>query len=259
MASPNPEDPIQGSFAQSIPPSPTAKKTIGIYREWFDQAAPDVLETTKKAISYFTDKLGYEVVDITIPYVLEGQYAHNGWTLAEAYERVRAGAPDRSNPFKNLNHCNQLLMAMGAVTSGADMIAYSQLRALIMEHLAFLWKKYPGLLVLTPTVPNAGWVIEPGDNAYGFSDGNLTIRNMMYAWLANSTGCPAISAPVGYVEPEQGEGKLPVGLMAMGEWGAEEQLLAWAKEAESYLNGELTGGRIRSKDWEDIVEIAKGS
>ncbi|KAI1762562.1 amidase signature enzyme [Hypoxylon sp. FL1150] len=259
MSAPNSRDPIQGAFALSIPPSPTAKKTIGIYRDWFDQAAPDVLETTRKAISYFTDKLGYEVVDITIPYILEGQYAHNGWTLAEAYERVRASAPDRSNPLKNLNYCNQLLMAMGAVTTGADMINYAQLRALIMEHLAFLWKKYPGLLILTPTVPDAGWKIHPGDQAYGFSDGNLTVRSMMYVWLANATGCPAVSVPVGYVEPEQGEGRLPVGLMAMGDWGAEEQLLVWAKEAESYLNDASGGGRVRTKDWDDIVEIAKGN
>ncbi|XXG97389.1 hypothetical protein Hte_003690 [Hypoxylon texense] len=259
MTALNPEDPIQGSFALSTPPSPTAKKTIGIYKDWFDQASPDILESTKLAISYFTNKLGYEVVDITIPYLQEGQYAHNGWALAEGFDHLRSGVADRSNPLKNLNHCNQLLISMGAVTTGVDMIKYGQLRALIMEHLAFLWKKHPGMLILTPTIPDAGWKIHPGDEAYGFSDGNTTIRNMMYVWLSNSVGCPAVTAPVGYVEPEQGEGKLPVGLMAMGEWGAEEQLLAWAKEAETYLNEAREGGRNRSKDWADVVEISKGN
>ncbi|KAI1780824.1 amidase signature enzyme [Hypoxylon cercidicola] len=257
MTAPNPQDPIQGSFALSIPPSPTAKKTIGIYRDWFDQASPDVLETTRKTISYLKDKLGYEVVDITIPYIQEGQYAHSGWALAEAFDHLRSGAADPSNPLKNVNHCNQLLMSIGAITTGVDLIKYGQLRALIMEHLAFLWKRHPGLLILTPTVPDAGWKIHPSDQAYGFSDGNLTMRNMMYVWLANSVGCPAVSTPVGYVDPEEGEGKLPVGLMAMGEWGAEEQLLAWAKETEAYLNEAWEGGRNRSRDWADVVEIAK--
>ncbi|KAI2616320.1 amidase signature enzyme [Hypoxylon sp. NC1633] len=255
----NPEDPVQGSFALSVPPSPSAKKTIGIYREWFDQASPAVLEVTQKAISYFTDKLGYEVVDISIPYLQEGQYAHSAWALTEAIALQRSRVSDPNNALANLNHCNQLLLTVGGCTSGADMIKYGQLRALIMQHLAFLWKTHPGLLVVTPTSPEAGWLIHPGDQAYGFSDGNVTIRNMMYIWLANSTGCPAVSAPVGYVDPEKGDGKLPVGLMAMGDWGAEEQLLSWAKEAETYLNGVWQGGRYRPKDWVDVVETSKNA
>ncbi|KAL7623792.1 hypothetical protein AAE478_005345 [Parahypoxylon ruwenzoriense] len=257
IAAPDPSDPIQGSFALSIPPSPTEKKTIGIYRDWFDQATPEVLEVTRKAILYFTNKLGYEVVDITIPYVQEAQYAHSAWALTEGADHHRSRVADPSRWHSNLNYCNQLLLSIGACTSGLDIIKYGQLRALIMEHLAFLFKKYPGLLIITPTNPDAGWPIQPGEQAYGFSDGNMTIRNMMYIWLANSTGCPAVTAPVGYTDPTQGEGKLPVGLMAMGEWGAEEQLLAWAKDAEGYLNGVWEGGRYRSKDWADVVRIAK--
>ncbi|OTB00827.1 hypothetical protein M426DRAFT_15054 [Hypoxylon sp. CI-4A] len=259
MTAPNPDDPVQGSFALSVPPSPTAKKTIGIFKEWFDQASPDVLNATKKAISYFTEKLGYEVVDITIPYLREGQYGHSAWALTEAIDSQRSRATNPNNPLATLNYCNQLLLAVGACSSGVDMIKYGQLRGLHMEHLAFLYKKYPGLLILTPTIPEAGWKIHPDDQAYGFSDGNSTIRNMMYIWLANSTGCPAVTAPVGYAEAEVGEGKLPIGLMAMGEWGAEEQLLAWAREAEVYLNGAREGGRFRPEGWADVVKLAEAA
>ncbi|KAI8960638.1 amidase signature enzyme [Daldinia sp. FL1419] len=257
MTAPNPDDPIQGSFALSVPPSPSDKKTIGIYGDWFDQASPDVLGITKKAIAYFTDKLGYEVVDISIPYIQEGQYAHSAWALTEGIDHHSSNAKDPTRPLAGLNNCNQLLMGVGSCTLGTDMIKYGQLRGLLMEHLAFLWKKYPGMLILTPTAPEAGWKIHPDDQAYGFSDGNVTIRNMMYIWLANSTGCPAVTAPVGYVDPESGEGKLPVGLMAMGEWGAEEQLLAWAKEAETYVNNTYEDGRFRPQEWADVFEIAK--
>ncbi|KAI0002644.1 amidase signature enzyme [Xylariaceae sp. FL0662B] len=258
MTAPNSADAVQGSFALSVPPSPAAKKTIGVYDAWFNRASPAVLEVTRKAVDYFATKLGYEVVDISIPYVQEAQYAHSAWAISEALDHQRARAPDRDNCLAHVNHCNRLLLAAAACTTAVDMIKYGQLRQLLMEHLAFLFGRYPGLLVVTPTTPDAGWKIHPGDQAYGFSDGNLTIRNMMYIWLANSTGCPAVSAPVGYVDPEQGEGKLPVGLMAMGEWGAEEQLLAWAKEAERYLNGVWEGGRYRSKDWADVVQISSG-
>jgi Asp-tRNA(Asn)/Glu-tRNA(Gln) amidotransferase A subunit family amidase len=42
---------------------------------------------------------------------------------------------------------------------------------------------------------------------------------MEYVWLANFCGNPAISVPVGYVDPVKtaGEGEIPIGLMAMGD------------------------------------------
>lgn len=257
MTTPNPEDPVQGSFALSVPPSPTAKKTIGIYWDWFNAASPAVVKVTKNAVSYFENKLGYEVVDISIPYLQEGQGSLSVWALIEGIDHCQGRAMDRNKPFANVNYCNQLLFGFASQTPAADMFKHGQLRGLLMEHLAFLWKQHPGMLILTPTTPDAGWKIHPGDQAYGFSDGSMTIRNMMYSWLANTTGCPAASAPVGYVDPEVGEGKLPVGLMAMGEWGSDEQLLAWTKEAEAYLNDAWDGGRSRPKKWVDVVDISK--
>ncbi|KAH8673924.1 amidase signature domain-containing protein [Xylariales sp. PMI_506] len=260
ISAPNPEDVTQSAFAPSIPPSPSAKKYIGIYNEWFDHASPAVLELTKKAVAYYKDTLGYEVVDITIPYIKEAQVAHSQWALTEAVDHQRTRAPSwsRLDPYAMVNHCNLSIHKMAMCTSGVDLIKCGQMRSLIMEHLAFLFQKYPGLLIVTPTVPEAGWKIHPGDQAYGLIDGPMTFRMMMYIWLSNSTGCPAVSVPVGYAEPEQGEGRLPVGLMATGEWGAEEQLLAWAKEAETYLNEVVEGGRSKPKDWADVIGIAKG-
>lgn len=254
MTAPNPDDPVQSSFAPSIPPAPTAKKTLGICREWVDCASPVVRESTERAIAYFEKELNYEVVDIHIPYLEEGQWAHGAWALSEAADHLRSRLGSRA--FSTINHANQILLSVGGYTAATDMIKYSQLRTLLMEHLAFLFKKHPGLLIVTPTTPEAGWKTSPGDEAYGFSDGNLTVRMMMYIWLANSTGCPALSAPVGYAAPEQGEGKLPIGLMAMGEWGAEEQLLAWAADAERYLNDGLEGGRVRPAEWANVVGLA---
>lgn len=73
----------------------------------------------------------------------------------------------------------------------------------------------------------------------------------MYTWFSNLSGCPSATCPMGYAVPEQGggEGKMPMGVLAMGEWGAEEQLLAWAVEVENYLNDVYPGGRLRPKEW----------
>lgn len=85
----------------------------------------------------------------------------------------------------------------------------------------------------------------------------MTLKHMMYVFLANITGTPALTVPVGYVDPVQGTGKIPVNLMALGEWGSEEQLLAWASEAEKYLDEVVEGGRRRPAGWVDVLAAAK--
>jgi len=58
---------------------------------------------------------------------------------------------------------------------------------------------------------------------------------------------------VGYVDAVEGEGKIPVGLMGMGEWGSEDVLIEWGKEGEGWLGGE---DRKRPENWVDVVGLA---
>ena len=113
------------------------------------------------------------------------------------------------------------------------------------------------MIIITPTTPNAGWHINPGDLKYGVSDGNMQIRNMEYAWLANFVGCPAISVPVGYVDPVEGNGKVPIGLMGMSEWGGEDDLIAFGYDAEMWLHEGHEGGRVRPANFVDVIEMAR--
>ena len=105
----------------------------------------------------------------------------------------------------------------------------------------------PVLLILSPTTPSAGaHITKPDvDLKYGVSDANASFRSMLYTYLANFTGIPALTVPVGYVEPELaseakpkgGKGSwIPVGMQAMGEWGAEEDLIEWGYDMEEYLH-----------------------
>ncbi|KAH8734769.1 amidase signature domain-containing protein [Ilyonectria robusta] len=250
MSQPNPECPVQSRFALSIPPEPSAKKVMGIYRDWWNQADPRITEVCEKAVDYFANKCGYDIVDISIPYIQETQLAHSAICVTEMAEAARQRTPDW---LSLVGSANKVIMSVATKTPAADFLQYNALRELIMRHLAFLFQKHPGLLIMTPTSPMPGWPIVPGDEKYGMSDTNKTVRNMLYVFMANVTGTPALSAPVGYIDPVQGEGKLPVGLMATGEWGSEEQLLGWAREAEEYLHGGIEGGRRRPSDWLDVM------
>jgi Asp-tRNA(Asn)/Glu-tRNA(Gln) amidotransferase A subunit family amidase len=216
------------------------------------------LEHCNNAVDYF-QKLGYELIDVEIPLLPEGQLAQAYSILTEMSFTAKQNPVPNSNYLTAINPAEKILLATGAQTSAYDYLLAQSLRNLLMQHLAFLYQQHPGLIILTPTTPMAGWPINnPGDLTHGVSDANTSLRNMTYVWLANFCGNPAISVPVGYVDPVKGKGKIPIGLMAMGEWGAEEQLLQWGSEAETYLN-DVYGGRIRAENWEDVVKAAKST
>ena len=104
----------------------------------------------------------------------------------------------------------------------------------------------PLLLILSPTTPTAGArITKPDvDLKHGVSDANASFKSMTYTYLANFTGVPALSVPVGYAElgsdlggvKDSGGSWIPVGMQAMGPWGAEEELIEWGYDIEEYLN-----------------------
>jgi len=88
---------------------------------------------------------------------------------------IRSGVT--RDQLSKLTYPNQLLLTVaGSHASCQDFLFAQRLRDLLMRHLAFLWKKYPGLIIITPTTPCAGWKISnPSDiivGGYGVSDGD---------------------------------------------------------------------------------------
>lgn len=257
LAQPQESDPICSLFAQALALSSTTRK-IGYCKTWFERAEPKVLEICKAALDYYSTKLGYEIVPIEIPFLPQGQLAHAFTILAEMSTKAQTTPVPSSHFLTDYNPAQKVLLGVGSQVPAYDYHLAQRMRNLLMQHLAHLYKQHPGLVIVTPTSPMAGWPIDrPGDLIHGVSDANSSIRNMEYVWLANFCGNPAVSVPVGFVDPVKGEGKIPIGLMAMGEWGAEEQLLEWGKEAEGYLTDVYEGGRVRPGNWEDVVELAR--
>ncbi|KAE8417225.1 amidase signature domain-containing protein [Aspergillus pseudocaelatus] len=271
MAAPAPaeQDPSSASFPDPLTAlqawsSKPRTKTIGIARDWINRAEPPVRAVFDRALDFYR-KQGYDVIDITIPYLPEGQRAH---VLTIMTEIASGLTPDQ---IGKLSAPNKVLVSMGMwQISGQDFLASQRLRSIIMCHLAYLFRKHPALLILTPSTPIPGWKINgEADLSRGLSDGKSSVRNMEYVWLANFTGCPAINCPAGYVQ----DTRVPVGLMAMGEWGTEEDLIAFARDGEAILDlpenqlsskgqvGEQsTGLRIPHGEgslWEDVIASAR--
>ncbi|KAJ4264245.1 hypothetical protein NW762_005439 [Fusarium torreyae] len=239
-------------------PSRPLTKLLGIYEPWIDLAAPGVQSITKRMVGKLCTDHGYTVVPISIPFTEEGQIAHAMTVLADAASLLPKSA--------NTTAANKLLLTMGRTTPAGDYVLAQKLRSLLMQHLSHLWQMYPGMIIITPTTACGGAPIRGGASElkYGLSDGNLTIESMTYVWLANFCGMPSLSVPAGFVVPEgqdrAGEeadestpNKVPVGLMATGEWCSEKALLEFGVEAEAVGNDK----RCRPPSWEDVLLQAK--
>ncbi|GLB06308.1 hypothetical protein AtubIFM57258_001611 [Aspergillus tubingensis] len=279
MATPAPEssDPISASFPsplRTLPSTPNNNsnnppKTIGIVRPWIDRASPEVLAIFNATLDHYRKLKNYTIIDITIPYLPEGQKAHALTILSEVTSSLTP------SQISHLTPANKVMASMGMwQIKGQDFLAAQRLRNCLMTHLAHLFQKHPGLMIVTPTTPIPGWKIAGGeaDLKRGVSDGNSTVRNMEYVWLANFSGCPAISCPAGYDVVDGGR-RVPVGVMAMGEWGSEEELIEFARDGEGVLGGiaaaaadggegegeensGLTVPRGEGAAWEDVIAKA---
>ncbi|KAG7141204.1 Fatty acid amide hydrolase like protein [Verticillium longisporum] len=242
-------------LAPSLPPPPaTHQKVIAVDKAWWARADPPVRAACDDALAHYKAQgLRHELCRDGVD--AAAQLVHSLLCIAEMHADVSARLPEYRSV---INAPNRLLLSIASQTPAADYLGAGRLRHLIMQHLASLFEAHPGLLLVTPTSPLNGWRRGAGDDARGMSDANKTIAAMSYVFLANLTGCPAVTVPVGYAAPAEGEGgRLPVGLMALGEWGAEEQLLAWAGEGERYLSDKVEGGRVRPEAWVDVLKLAK--
>ena len=233
------------------------KKVLGIPEEWFARATPAIQKLCRSLLDSLVKTHDYTLVPINIPFLAEGQLSHAMTVLTDAATLLPV--------TKNLTAANRIMIALGTVTPSTDYLLAQKLRALLMQHLAWLWQQHPGMVIMTPTTACAGWQIEQKkDLKYGISDGNQTLKTMEYVWMANFLGLPGISVPAGFVKPagvagageiasEDCEGKIPVGLMGMGEWACEEQLLQFGVDAE------VAGAEKRSVPpiWVDVVARAR--
>jgi Asp-tRNA(Asn)/Glu-tRNA(Gln) amidotransferase A subunit family amidase len=260
IGQPHPTSSIPPLRALRILPSSKRSKVLGIPEAWFSRATPAMRELCDSLIERLVRDHGYSTVPIEIPFLVEGQIAH-------AMVVLNDGATLLPNT-RGLTAANRLLLALGRTTPATDFLLAEKLRRLLMQHLAHLWERHPGMLVVTPTTSCAGYPVRGGDAElrHGVSDGDRTIQTMEYCWLANFCGAPSITVPAGFVVPEgQGqvragqvagpevEGRVPVGLMATGEWAGEEALFNFALDAEE-IGAER---RARPPIWVDVVEKAR--
>ncbi|KAK3291382.1 amidase signature domain-containing protein [Chaetomium fimeti] len=228
-------------------PRPSDAKVLGIPQAWIARSTPAIQALCNSLIRKLVASHGYTTVDITIPFLREGQLAHALTVLTDAATLL----PDP----RGLTAANRILLALGRATPATDYMLAQKLRRLLMQHLAWLWRKHPGMVIVTPTTACEGLPIvdDAAEMRWGLNDGDRTMRSMEYVWLANFCGLPSLSVPAGFVPGRGGTADVPVGLMATGEWCSEEQLLRFGMVLEE-VGAER---RRRPAAWVDVVEESK--
>ncbi|KAI0192010.1 glutamyl-tRNA amidotransferase subunit A [Xylaria flabelliformis] len=245
------------SFSASVNSKSDRPRVIGIPETWFNRASPAIQSLCRELVQRLVAEKDYKVIPIEIPFFKEGQKAHGITILTHAATAVPLDS--------GISPTIRIMRALGLATRATDLLLAQKLRHVIMQHLSWLWQTHPGMVIITPTTICAGWPIRsPTELKHGISNPDRTQEAMGYVWMANFCGVPSVSVPAGFVvpegQPDQGAiaeaetpGKVPVGLMAMGEWASESALLQFAADAEGLCKEK----ECRPPNWVDVIELAR--
>lgn len=200
---------------------------IGVVRdEVSEDVAPAVGEACEAAIENLREATGGEVREIALPELAAATLAT---VLIANSESLGAITPERLNKLDpELSPIGRGLLKYRVLLPAVATIKAGQLRTLARHTLAGLFEQVD--VIAWPTVPAVAPPLEAP--MVELPSGTLTAdeANVRGGALANLTGTPAISVPVGSSEG------LPIGLQLQAAWGRDELLLD-AAEALEEANG----------------------
>jgi Asp-tRNA(Asn)/Glu-tRNA(Gln) amidotransferase A subunit family amidase len=196
---------------------------IGVIRdEVSEDVAPAVREACEAAIEGLRGECGGEVQEIELPELAAATLA----TILIANSEGLGGAtPERLNALDpELSPLGRGMLKYRLLLPAAAAVKAHQMRAIARRHLAEVFDEVD--VIAWPTVPAVAPPLEAP--LVELPSGTLTAdqANVRGGALANLTGIPAISVPVGSSEG------LPVALQLQAAWGRDELLLDAAEALE---------------------------
>ncbi|HEX3239790.1 MAG TPA: amidase [Solirubrobacterales bacterium] len=200
---------------------------IGVVRDVVseDVEAP-VRASCAKAIGQLCEATGGEIVEIGLPDLEPSALAA---VLIANTEGMNGLTPERLNNLDPaLSPIGRGLLKYRMLLPAAASIKAQQVRALMRQRVAALFEDVD--LIAWPTVPAVAPLLEAPLVALPSGTTTADQANVRGGALANLTGIPAISVPVGFSEG------LPIGLQLQAAWGHDELLLD-AAEALEGANG----------------------
>ncbi|MFN8381422.1 MAG: amidase [Anaerolineales bacterium] len=228
IAGPDPKDPT--SLHQPLPSLEGWDNKnlnglkIGVYWPWFHHADAETVAACEAMLKEY-EKMGCEIVEITIPDLEANRIAHSVSILTEMAQAMNA---TYDKHYKEHALDVRINLALARQFKATDYLISQRIRTRIINHFNNAFKKVD--VILTPTTGVSAPEIKKGALPDGESDLSTTIEIMRFATAANLTGLPAITFPVGYTQKG-----LPIGLQVMGKAWDESTLLRMALAAEQVV------------------------
>jgi aspartyl-tRNA(Asn)/glutamyl-tRNA(Gln) amidotransferase subunit A len=197
---------------------------IGVVRDAVSEdVTPEVRQACEEAIEALRAETGGEVREVSLPGLPASALAAilivNGESLNHATpERLNRMDPGLSPIARGTLKYRMLLPAVATVQA-------NRVRTLMRRRLAALFEQVD--VIAWPTVPAPAPPLEAPVVELPSGELSADQANVRGAALANLTGIPAISAPVGI-----GAEGLPIGLQLQAAWGRDELLLDAAEALE---------------------------
>lgn len=197
---------------------------LGVYWEWFRHADAEVVAACEAMLKEY-EKMGCEIVEITIPNLEANRVAHSVTIITEMAQAMAPHAAEHKTKHALDVRIN---LAMARQLSATDYITAQRIRTRMIRHFKRAFEHVD--MILTPTTGIAAPEIKKGALPDGESDLSTTIEIMRFATAPNFTGLPAITFPVGYTQ-----NGLPIGMQAIGKAWDEANLLRMALAAEQVV------------------------
>jgi Asp-tRNA(Asn)/Glu-tRNA(Gln) amidotransferase A subunit family amidase len=215
-------------FGEELAAGDASGLRIGVVRDVVSEdVEPEVRDACEAAIEALREESGGEVREVEIPDLdgsaLAAVLIANAESLAGVTpERLNRLHPEITPINRGFAKYRMLLPAVAALKAG-------RVRAAMRRRLAVLFEDVD--LLAWPTVPAVAPPLEAP--LVQLPSGALSAdqANVRGGGVANLTGVPAISVPVGL-----GADSMPIGLQLLGAWGRDELLLD-AAEALERANG----------------------
>jgi len=197
---------------------------IGIYAPWFGDADPEIVRECTRAVDAFVDR-GAQRVEVTISDLHILRTVH----LVSIISEMATSQLSEYGEHRGDYGCDtRLNLALARQLKATDYVHAQRHRTDLCRQFEEVLSKVD--LVATPATGCTAPILPRDALRTGESNLNVTDRIMRFAQVANLTGLPAISFPVGY----DSDG-LPIALQLMGRAWHESLLLRMARVAEEFV------------------------
>ena len=229
-------------FSEGLAGDASAGLRIGVVRDTVSEdVTPEVRSACEEAIAALREESGGEVREVSLPDLEVATFAA---LIISNVESLSGVAPERLNHLDpELSPLARAVIKYRMLLPASAAVQSNRLRTQMRRRLAALFDEVD--VIAWPTLPAPAPPLE--SPVVELPAGTLTAdqANIRGGALANLTGIPAISVPVG-LSPDG----LPIGLQLQAAWGRDELLLDAAEALE----------RANGRRWVEITPpLAKGA